>query len=279
MIPRWIQRTVKTPFSVLDKVFSPGAHLQYSISQKKFTVAFQFLEREKVRLATLQEHLKEVQEIERRTGASPISSRDKSSEVYIPTTLPDLPRLARDSLPIPAPAIGSIVHSGAFPPPALSYQSRSASDGSVKKVRKREYLEKEERDTGFYEGAMNSTWGGREGAYSGEHDDSPFLPLAGSSTHAAPVSYHHQSHSESDRPVKKARTRYHSNAEKESGFYSKLDDPEFHEDMIMDESGEAEGAHADWRRGDPNTVGKGFYMDESPSLRQASASPPAWSGH
>jgi hypothetical protein len=128
--------------------------------------------------------------------------------------------------------MGSIVHSGAFPPSALPYHHQSHSA----------------------------------------------LPLAGSSTNAAPVPYHHQSHSEFDRPVKKARTKYLSDVEKERGFYSgKLDDPEFHEDMIMDESGEAEGAHADWRPGD--TAGKLYYMDESPSLRQASASPPAWSGH
>jgi len=132
--------------------------------------------------------------------------------------------------------------------------------------------EEEGRGTGFYEGAMNSTQGGREGAYSGGYDDNPFLPLAGSSISGVPVPHNHQSHSESDRPFKKARTKYHSDVEKERGFYHT---PVFPEDMIMDESGNAEGAYADGRRRDPNTVGKVFYMDESSSFpRKPSASPP-----
>jgi len=248
----------------------PPSILRFS---NKFTVAFQFLELEKARLARLQEHLKEVQGIERRPAASLISPRDKISELHsgIPAFLPDFQPLARDSLPIPAAAVDPNVNSGAFPPPAFPYlhQSHSASDGSVKRVRKREYLEEEDRGTGFYEGAMNSTQGGREGAYSGRYGN-PFLPLAGSSISGVPVPHNHQSHSESDRPFKKARTKYHSDVEKERGFYHTP------EDMIMDESGNAEGAYADGRRRDPNTVGKVFYMDESPSFsRNSSLSPPS----
>jgi hypothetical protein len=37
---------------------------------------------------------------------------------------------------------------------------------------------------------------------------------------AARVPYDHQSYSESDRPSKKARTKYRSDIEKERGFYS-----------------------------------------------------------
>lgn len=153
-----------------------------------------------------------------------------------------------DDLPIPddlfiADATVDLLHDpDPFPTPAdliipslhQHYQSQSASDRSVKKARTREYLEKDERDIGFSEGAMR---GGREGAHAGGHDPSPFPPPADLSIPAARVPYHHQSHSESDRPVKKARTKYHSDSEN-----SAQDDPEY-EDMVM-ESSDAEGAHA-----------------------------------
>jgi len=262
-----LQRTRKGIFTR-----GPPSRLRFS---NKFTVASQLQQLENARFARLREHFNELLGIDPRPAASLISPRDKISELYsgIPPFFPGFTSLSRDELPVPAAPVDPDVNSGAFPPPspALSYhhQSHSTSGRSVKKVRKGKYLEKEEKDTRVYEGAMNFTQDGRQGAYSGGHDDNPFT---WPSIPAVPVPYHPQSHSESERPVKKARTKYHSDVEKEKGFY---DNPHYHEHMMMDKSGEAEGANAGGRSRDPNTVGKVFYLDQSsPFPRTPSASPP-----
>jgi hypothetical protein len=103
-------------------------------------------------------------------------------------TLPDvsatafLSARARNNMLMSAATVDPNVKSRAFLPLALPYhQSRSALDGSAKKVRTQEHLEKEERDTEFYGGAMDSTRGGRE---SEGHD---FNPPAGLPISAARV--------------------------------------------------------------------------------------------
>ena len=185
---------------------------------KPIAVAFQFLDREKARLARLQEHCNEVQEIERRTPSF-ASSRRKISKLsalspkkilpppfattsHVHSELPDpnvnsggptlphvpasaflsaFPARARDNLLMSAIAVDPNVKGRAFPPPAIPYHHHSASDGFFKKVRMQKYLKKEERGTGSYEGAMNSTRDGRE---SGGHD---FNPPAGLPISAARV--------------------------------------------------------------------------------------------
>lgn len=260
-IPRWIygtlratarrtksqqrKTTVEVSFSGFDKVFSPPSLiLRFS---KAFTVASQFMHREKTRLAQLQE-----------TEGLTTSSRDKVSRLptrakkcgpevllhdpgstFLPLaggnfisddffisddlSIPDDSSIPDDfSIPddlfIPDAAVDLLHDPDPFPTTAdlfisslpQHHQSQSVSDRSDKKARTREYLEKEERDIGFYEGAMR---GGREGAYAGGHDPKHFPPPTDLSIPGARVPYHHQSHSESDRPVKKARTKYDGDIE------------------------------------------------------------------
>ena len=121
--------------------------------------------------------------VPRRSSHHPLLLLPTSTLPHVPASafLSAFPARARDNVLMSAIAVDPNVKGRAFPPPAIPYHHHSASDGFFKKVRMQKYLKKEERDTGSYEGAMNSTRDGRE---SGGHD---FNPPAGLPISAARV--------------------------------------------------------------------------------------------
>jgi hypothetical protein len=183
-----INGNVKAPSSGLNQVFSPrGLSLILGFSNA-FTVAAQFLVREAGRLAQLEEHLSQVQEIEGRT----ILSQDKTSQLSTPSF--------KNFLPLPsAPASQAHspdpnVNSGGGPthhPPGPSFLPAGAKKCGPDVFGSPTFLWD---DHPLYE----------------LYDPNPFTPPAGLFIPPSRVPYHHQSHSASDWPVKKAqKQKYH----------------------------------------------------------------------